>query len=282
MNRKIKMISIIYIATCMVLISGCSLLAEPKEKDIPIFLYHSVKPELEKNDGQDMVVTSAKFEEDLKYLKDNGYTSIDLKTLIDYKNNPRKRLPKKPFVITFDDGYLNNYEYAYPLLKQYKTKAVIYTIVWSVGRGKFVLNDNPITPHFTWEQGKEMMESGLVELGSHTFDMHNTSGISYGYEQSCGFGLEPMNGESTEDHYKRIYMDIEKSKFLMEENLGIDIRTIAYPYGKYNDTVIQVVKDLGFELGFIVEDDGPDKSIFEIKRIPVRNDKKMKDLLTTD
>lgn len=282
MGGKIKIIFTILIITCLVLLSGCSLLIKGEEKDIPIFLYHSVKPKFEENDGQDMVVTSAKFEEDLKFLKDNGYTSIDLKTLIDYKNNSRTKLPKKPFVITFDDGYLNNYEYAYPLLKQYNTKAVIYTIVWSVGRDKFILNDGPITPHFTWEQGKEMIESGLIELGSHTFDMHNTSGLSYGYEQDCGFGLEPMDGESTEDHYRRIYKDIEKSKVIMEENLGESINTIAYPYGKYNDTVIQVIKDLGFELGFIVEDDGPDKSIFEIKRIPVRNDKKMKDILITD
>lgn len=282
MGGKIKMIFTIFIITCLVLASGCSLLIKPEQKDIPIFLYHSVKLELEENDRQDMVVTSAKFEEDLKYLKDNGYTSIDLETLIDYKNNSRTKLPKKPFVITFDDGYLNNYEYAYPLLKKYQTKAVIYTIVWSVGRDKFILNDNPITPHFTWEQGKEMVDSGLIELESHTFDMHNPDGLSYGYEQVCGFGLEPMDSESKEDHYERIYKDIEKSKVLMEENWGISVKTIAYPYGRYNDTVIQVVKDLGFELGFIVKGQGPDKSIFEIKRIPVRNDIKMRDILITD
>lgn len=276
------MIAIIFIIISVVVISGCSLIAEPKEKDIPIFLYHSVKPKLEENHNQSMVVTLAKFEEDLKYLKDNGYTSIDIKTLIDYKNNHRTKLPKKPFVITFDDGYLDNYEYAYPLLKQYKTKAVIYTIVWSIGRDKFILNDNPINAHFTWDQGKEMIDSGLIELESHTFDMHNPAGLSYGYEQACGSGLEPIEGESTENHYERIYKDIEKSKVLMEENLGISVNTIAYPYGRYNDTVIQVIKDLGFELGFIVEDDGPDKSIFEIKRIPVRNDKKMRDILKTD
>lgn len=282
MGGKIKMIFTILIITCLVLLSGCSLLIKGEEKDIPIFLYHSVKPKFEENDGQDMVVTSAKFEEDLKFLKDNGYTSIDLKTLIDYKNNSRTKLPKKPFVITFDDGYLNNYEYAYPLLKQYNTKAVIYTIVWSVGRDKFILNDGPITPHFTWEQGKEMIDSGLIELGSHTFDMHNPIGLSYGYGQICGLGLESMENESKEEYYARIYADIEKSKTLMEENLGTKINTIAYPYGKYNDTILKVIKDLGIELGFIAEGEGPNESIFEIKRIIVPNNKKISELLITD
>jgi len=282
MNNKVKMVFIICIIVFVALIVGCSSIIEAEPIDIPIFLYHSVRPELGENEGQDMVVTSTKFEEDLKYLKDNGYTSIDLKTLINYKNNPRTKLPKKPFMITFDDGYLNNYKYAYPLLKEYNTKAVIYTIVWSVGRDTFILKDEPLNPHFSWDQGREMIQSGLIQLGSHTFDMHNSPGVSYGYEDICGLGLEPIDGENEEDHYKRIYSDLEKSKALMEENLGVGIDTIAYPYGKYNDTVIQVVKDLGFKLGFIVEDDGPDKSIFEIKRIPVRNDKKMQDILITD
>jgi peptidoglycan/xylan/chitin deacetylase (PgdA/CDA1 family) len=224
------------------------------------------------NDNRSMVVTTENFEADLKYLRDNGYNSISLETLIDYYENPKIRLPDKPFVVTFDDGYLNNYEHAYPLLKKYNTKAVIYTIGWSVGRDKFILKNNPITPHFTWEQGKEMLDSGLIELGSHTFDMHSPAGLSYGYEDPAGLGLEAMENESREEYYSRIYKDIEKSKVIMEENLGREINTIAYPYGKYNDVVIQVVKDLGFKLGFIVDSEEENKSIFEIRRIPVTND----------
>lgn len=274
---KNKFSKILLILMLIFLLSGCTNMS--KLEDMPIFLYHSVKPELEEGDNPSMVVTMENFEKDLKYLRDNGYTSIDLQTLIAAYENPRMKLPKKPFVITFDDGYLNNYEYAYPLLKEYTTKASIFTIVWSVGRDKFILNEKPITPHFTWEQGKEMLESGVIELGSHTFDMHSPAGISYGYENPCGFGLEPMEGESQEDYYERIYNDIESSKILMEENLGEKVETFAYPYGIYNDTVIQVLKDLGFKLAFITESSEKNKSIFEIKRISISNGIRISDVL---
>lgn len=251
-------------------LSGCSQ-NEKQARDIPVFLYHIVKPELVEGDNPEMVVTTEDFEKDLKYLKDNGYTSIDLKTLKAYYEDPSVTLPEKPFLITFDDGYLNNYEYAYPLLKEYDTRAIIYTIVWSVGRDKFILNDNSIIPHFTWEQGREMIESGLIELGSHTYDLHNPEGLSYGHEIPCGYGVEKMDGEDQDDHYDRIYKDIKKSKDLMEENLGVEINSFAYPYGIYNDTVIKVLKDLNFETAFITANDEKDKSIFEMRRHSVSN-----------
>lgn len=270
-----KKIGIILLLMVLILLPGCS---QVNLEDIPIFLYHNVKTEMIEGDSPYMVVTAENFEEDLKFLKENGYTPIDLQTLIAAYNNPRTKLPKKPFVITFDDGYLDNYEHAYPLLKKYDTKAAIFTIVWSVGRDKFILNDNPINPHFTWEQGREMLESGLIELGSHTFDMHNPEGLSYGYEVPCGHGLGPMEGESEEDYYTRLYEDIKKSKELMEENLGVKVNTFAYPYGIYNDTVIQVLKDLGFELAFITEAE-ESKSVFEIRRFIVTNDLRVEDIL---
>ena len=258
------------------LLSGCS---TNKVKDIPVFLYHSVKPELEEGDSLEMVITSDDFERDLKYLKDNGYTSIDLKTLKEYKEDPSVKIPKKPFVITFDDGYLNNYEHAYPLLKEYDTKAVIYTIVWSLGRDKFILNDSSINPHFTWDQGREMVDSGIIELGSHSFDLHNPEGSSYGYEKACGFGVDRIEGENEEDYYDRIYEDIKKSKDLMEENFGVEVNSFAYPYGLYNDVAIKVLKDLNFETAFITVSEEEDKSIFEMKRTSINNVVRVEDIL---
>lgn len=278
MNYKEKLYIIILILTLLILVSSCNLI-NPQDQDIPIFLYHSVKPELEEGDSGSMVVTTENFENDLKYLSENGYTSIDLDTLIDSYNNPKAKLPKKPFVITFDDGYLNNYQHAYPLLQKYNTKAIMHTIVWSVGRDSFVLNDDPITPHFTWDQAREMIDSGLIELGSHSFDMHSPAGISYGYEEDCGLGLAPMEGESNSEYYDRIYKDIERSNLIMEENLGIKVNAFAYPYGIYNDTVIDVVKDLGFKLAFIIDSDEPSKSIFEMRRISIGNNLRLSEVL---
>lgn len=276
MKRKSILILMVIIIN---LLSACSQDKVQEPKDIPVFLYHIVKPELEDGDNPNMVVTTDDFETDLKYLNDNGYTSIDLKMLKDYYEDPSTKIPEKPFIITFDDGYLDNYEYAYPLLKQYDTQAVIYTIIWSVGRDEFILNDKKIIPHFTWDQGKEMVESGIIELGSHTYDLHNPEGFSYGYENSCGYGIGKIEGEDQEDYYSRIYEDIKKSKDLMEERLGVKVDSFAYPYGIYNDTVIELLKELNFETAFITESDEEDKSIFEMRRKIISNKIRIEDIL---
>ena len=89
---------------------------------LPIIMYHSLLKD-EKYQGK-YVLSPDLFESDLKYLEQNGYTTIVIQDLIDYfdKGTP---LPEKPIMLTFDDGYYNNYLYAYPLLKKYNSKAVI-------------------------------------------------------------------------------------------------------------------------------------------------------------
>lgn len=274
MNKKYTLAIILVF---LLLITGCN--NKFDISNIPVLLYHSVKPELTDTDNQSMVVSTENFEKDLMYLNEKGYNTISLLELAEAYENPKIKLPKKPILITFDDGYIDNYHYAYPLLKKYNSKASIFTIVWSVGRDRFILNDNPINPHFTWEQGKEMIDSGLIELGSHTFDMHSPEGISYGYENPCGLGLSQIEGESEEDYYNRILEDIQKSKEIMEENLGVEVNSLAYPYGLYNETVIKVLDELGFKLGFITDSDEPSKSNFEIRRFSIRNDLRVSDVL---
>ncbi len=271
-----KKFIIILIILLIAFSSGCSRL--PLE-NIPVLLYHSIKEEMEENDSLSMVVTASKFENDLKYLKEKGYKPISLDDLARAYEDPKYKLPKKPILITFDDGYRDNYDIAFPILKEYNMKASIFTIVWSVGRDSFVLNDKPIIPHFSWDQGREMVESGLIDLGSHTFDMHSPEGLSYGYETPCGLGLDQIKGESDEDYYARIYEDIKKSKDIMEENLGHQVNYLAYPYGVYNDTVISILEDLGFRLAFVIDSEEASKSRYEIVRISVTNGLNLQDVL---
>ena len=135
--------------------------------ELPIVMYHSMLKDT-KLQGQ-FVIDPAKFEEDLKYLKDNGYTTITASDLIDYVYN-NKELPKKPIMLTFDDGYYNNYLYAYPLLKKYKCKAVISPIVYySDLYSKSTDAPSPSYSHCTWKQLKEMQNSGCVEIQNHRY-----------------------------------------------------------------------------------------------------------------
>ena len=136
---------------------------------VPILMYHGV---LEDSSRQGRYVISPQLlESDLAVLRDRGYTTVLLRDLIDYVDG-HAPLPERPIVLTFDDGYYNNYLYAYPLLRRYGMRAVISPVVsWSE---KFSLqdSDHAVWSHLTWDELREMADSGTVELASHTYDMH--------------------------------------------------------------------------------------------------------------
>ena len=173
-----------------------------------ILMYHSVVD----GDGSncnDWMTTTQRFREDLQWLKDHGYT-----TLLPSELENGASLPEKAVLITFDDGYANNYTQAFPVLKEFQAKAVISMIVRRTVDGK---------PDFlTWDMCREMADSGLVEIGSHTYDHHANDPR----------GIKRMNGESRKDYEARIFSDLEKSISLIEENVGKPVTFFAYPHGQ--------------------------------------------------
>ena len=129
-NLKIKKPLFIFFTITFVVLLGFSLswgknllLAAVSEQEdyvnLPILMYHSIL-KTNKSKGK-FIVSPDTFEEDLKYIKDKGYTTVVMKDLIDYVYE-NKELPEKPIMLTFDDGYYNNYLYAFPLLKKYDCK----------------------------------------------------------------------------------------------------------------------------------------------------------------
>ncbi len=184
--------------------------------NIPILLYHMVE---EEDAGLDVIVsvTPAQLRLHLETIKNNGYTPI---TFTDYYNFITKgtKLPKKPVLITFDDGYLNNYQYLYPLLREFDMKATIFVVAGTVGTtpGKY--------PHFSWEQAREMEESGYVDIQSHT------------YSHSDMTSLTP----------EQVRYELRMSRYLIEKNLNKKCEFLAYPYGYYNDEVLRIATDAGY------------------------------------
>ena len=136
--------------------------------------HHHVSQHLkQRRQGGKYVITPKTLEEVFAYLKAHGYTAVTISDLIAYQEG-RKELPQKPVMITFDDGYYNNYSYAFPLLKKYDMKAVIsvigrYTDEYSASMEK--MNNN--YSQLTWDQIREMMDSGYVEFANHSYDMHS-------------------------------------------------------------------------------------------------------------
>ncbi len=182
-------------------------------------------------------VSVLKLEADFKWLADNGYTTILPRELLTIDT-----IKPKTVIITFDDGYYDNYLYMYPLLEKYGLKAEINVIVnWITEERK--------NGWLTWDECREMSQSGRVEIGSHTFNLHNpTNGGSYILGGVNGVGREV--DESDADYIERITADLQKSKDVIKERVGIEPVSFAYPYGEGNSFINSYISDL-FAITFL-------------------------------
>ena len=191
---------------------------EPEQSSttLPILMYHHVVPD--GTECNDMTVTTGKLEKDLQWLQDHGY-----ETILSYQLLPETQLPEKAVLITFDDGYRSNYELAYPLLQKYQTKAVISIMVFmqQVNASSFL----------SWEMCREMSDSGLVEIGSHTCRLHNLDDRNGGFTPGGINGIQRKPEESDADFQTRVLGDIRRSHELLEEKLEREVTFFAYPFG---------------------------------------------------
>lgn len=210
---------------------------------VPVIMYHSI---LEDESLQGKYVISPKqLEDDLLYLSENGYTSITVSDLISYVENGVP-LPEKPVMLTFDDGYYNNYLYAYPLMKKYGFKMVLSVI------GKYTedysqTNEvNAYYSHCTWDQLREMENSGFVEVQNHSYNMHT-------YDKGRN-GTKKNSWESLDNYREILSGDIMKCQSGLIENSGITPKAFIYPYGAISAESVDIIKSLGFKATFSCEE----------------------------
>lgn len=169
---------------------------------VPIYMYHGVSSQLfDKNSNEEWFVEPSEFEKHLKFLTENNYTSIFASDLSKAHNY------KKPVIITFDDGYLDNYTDAYPLLKKYNMKATIFVVSDKINTANYLTDKNL----------KEMSSSNLISIQSHTKTHPKLTDIS----------LEQLEYE------------LKYSKQALQEIVNKDVNVLAYPYGATNETVIK-------------------------------------------
>lgn len=191
-------------------------LPKTKTYKIPILLYHYVEYVKDPKDTIriSLNILPITFDDEVKTLKEAGYTFLtakDVANIIDGKTS----LPKKPIVLTFDDGYRDFYTDVFPILKKYQIKAVAYVVPGFL--------DKP--NNLTHNQLKEIAHSNLVEIGAHT--------VFHTY-------LKGLNE-------KRLKFEVTQSKQMLEQELQIKVVSFAYPYGAFDDKAVEVVKDAGFK-----------------------------------
>ena len=230
MIRTIKKI-FAFIITITILISVTSVTNAASNKNklyIPILSYHHFMESDVQKERYNTTMTAAQFEEQLKTLTEKGYNSISLRQLEAYmkKGEP---LPENPYMMTIDDGYDSNYYYAFPVLKKYNAKAVIFV---TVGRITYApskrWNQNTLI-WMTWSQLKEKEESGHIEVQNH------------------GYIHKPIS-EIPFDEFKE---SVIKGHEILKANLGErKTKAFAYPHGQKTKEAEVFLKNNDYSIQF--------------------------------
>ncbi len=203
---------------------------------LPILMYHGITEDPKRIST--FVISSQMFEDDLKYIQEQGYQTVTVDEVIRYVKNGED-LPPKPIMLTFDDGYYNNYCYAYPLLQKYNMKAVVSPIGKYTDMYSEMDDKNPAYAHITWENIREMMDSGLIEFQNHSYDLHHYSdGRS---------GAKKKQGESLAAYGKFLESDLMTWQEKMTKNTGYTPTTFTYPFGGISEASYEILERLGFQ-----------------------------------
>lgn len=226
-------------------------------QDIEIFCYHDVvdNSNLEILNADPYAISTERLEEHFKFFKQNGYTPISLKQYDNYLKGKAK-LPKKPIILTFDDGRESMYTHIYPLLKKYDYPAV-FAIILSY-MDKDILPTTDIKKMVSWQELKEMQDSGLVEIASHTYDLHNfIVSNKYGDKQQNVITINWHNDnyETEMAFNQRIDEDMQIGNDIFIKNMGNSSNILVWPYGAYNDYAINSAKKVGYKYQMMLNDD---------------------------
>lgn len=220
-----------------------------EEVTVPILMYHKVNPD-SSTGGLGLRVPPDKFSEQMEYLDKNGYHPVSLADFVAYVKEGRP-LPPRPVVITFDDGYLDNYTYAFPVLKKYGFPATIFVVANCVGKTNEFDTKAGLQPENRlagWDELQEMAEYGIT-IGSHTLDHPRLTKLSAA----------------------EAYRQIKESREVIARNLNRPVLFFSYPYGSCNPELARMVAESGY-LAAVTTEQGlatRDSDLFLLKRVRV-------------
>jgi len=215
-------------------------------------MYHHVAPINYESRKPDLYVSPEQFELQLKFLKKNGYKTIVFDDLLAHWDG-KDKLPRKAVIITFDDGFENNYIHAFPLLKRYDFTGIIFLVT------------DFIDSYYTWTKGSSEPPEKLLSW-ENIIEMHQ-SGIKFGSHACTHANLTKISNEEVQDQLKF-------SRENIEEKLGSKVDFFSYPYGAYNNNVIKIVKNTGFKsaCSTIRGNRHLSKERFKLKRVMIHHD----------
>ncbi len=205
---------------------------------LPVIMYHSIVDD--KSKINEYTVTPEMIENDLKYLKENGFETILSEDLINYteKDTP---LPEKPIMITLDDGFYNNAYYLVPLLEKYNMKAVISVVGEYCDSASERDSHVPEYSYLTWDDISEISKNPNIEIGNHTYSMHTTS------ERK---GCSKLSYETEQQYHEILSENILKLQNKLKSETDITPISFAYPFGYISRESIPILKNSGIMITF--------------------------------
>lgn len=192
---------------------------------IPILMYHQVSATSAAEDPARLGVSPAQFEQHLAWLKERGYRSLSLTEAAQAWE--KRDFIEKSLVITFDDGYLDNYSAAFPLLQKYGFSATIFVLTDFIGQASSRWGQGLPVKLMNWQQVREMRDEG-IDFQSH--------GCTHQV-------LSQLSGEA-------LRYELRHSKQKLEDELGQAVEHMAYPYGAYNDEVLVETEAAGYRAAY--------------------------------
>ncbi len=221
-----KILITILFVTLLLVLSPLGLLPAWGTVRVPILLYHRFGPVA----ADSMTVTTTLFESQLKYLRDNGYNVIPLRELADYYLGKRQAPQPRSVVITVDDGHISVYRDMFPLVRKYHIPVTLFIYPSAISNAPYAM---------TWDQLKEMKETGFFDFQSHTFWHPNF--------KKDKKRLKPAEYESF------VGMQLRKSKEKLEKELNVRVSMLAWPFGIYDDDLIHRAIEAGYVATFTME-----------------------------
>jgi len=237
-----KFIRLIFIALGLVVLSFVVWLGYASTHyTVPIIMYHYINDEEPQRSG--LGVSPKVFERQMCFLRKHKYNILPLEELADLIRQ-KKKIPPKTIAITIDDGYYDNYVNAFPILKKYSIPATIFVVTGRIG--KVLGNDQ----YMDWQQIKEISESGLVTIGSHSLTHSNLT------EMRSDDGL---------------MTEIFESRRILKEALNKEVNLFSYPFGGVDPRARAYVIEAGYKaaVGTNFPDGYPDDDIYALKRIRI-------------
>jgi peptidoglycan/xylan/chitin deacetylase (PgdA/CDA1 family) len=223
MNRVLAvLLSIALLTLCL----GPAAAPAAEEVLVPVLCYHRFGPTVA--DG--MTVTTKVFEAQMKWLKDNGYTVIPLRTLVDYLLGQGPPPPDKSVVITADDAHKTVYTEMWPVVRKYNIPVTLFVYPSCVSKASYAM---------TWEQLAELKKTGLFDMQSHTYWHPN-----FKKEKKK---LKP------EEYQKLLDTQLRKARNFLAQKFDTKVDVLAWPFGIYDDELEKDATKAGYAVAFSID-----------------------------